>query len=270
MKLQRDSENTDLGWIVGGGEMGNLVRSMDRSQTPLGPIESWPQSLRTTVNICLASDLPICIVWGPGSVQIYNDGYRVICGGKHPKSMGQNFSNGCSEAWPVIGEAHDSALAGDTAFLEDQHIFLDRHGYNEECFFTFSFSPIRSDDEHIGGLFHPVIEMTAKALVERRTYTLRDLATFAGKAKSINEVITLSSQTLAQHKRDLPFVLIYLLDRTAQQPATGGVLRAQAVTIHPVHLERAKNQLTVSRVRGGERAYATMEQAVEELFASGP
>ena len=217
MKLQRDSENADSGWIVGGGEMGNLVRSMDWSETPLGSIESWPQSLRTTVNICLASDLPICIIWGPGSVQIYNDGYRVICGGKHPKSMGQNFSKCWSEAWSVIGEAHDSALAGDTAFLEDQHIFLDRHGYNEECFFTFSFSPIRGDDGHIGGLFHPVIEMTAKVLGERRTRTLRDLATFAGKAKSISEALTLSSQTLAQYKRDLPFVLIYLLDRTAQQ-----------------------------------------------------
>jgi hypothetical protein len=68
MKLQRDSENADSGWIVGGGEMGNLVRSMDWSETPLGSIESWPQSLRTTVNICLASDLPICIIWGPGSV----------------------------------------------------------------------------------------------------------------------------------------------------------------------------------------------------------
>ena len=172
MTLQRGSEITALTWVAGGGEMGKLVRSMDWSQTPLGPIDSWPQSLRTTVNICLASDLPICIIWGPGLVQIYNDGYREICGGKHPHSMGQNFPQCWREAWPVIGDAHDSALAGDTAFLENQHVVLSRHGYNEECFFTFSFSPIRDEDGHIGGLFHPVIEMTAKVLGERRTRTL--------------------------------------------------------------------------------------------------
>jgi signal transduction histidine kinase len=217
MTLPQASENTPLDWVVGGGEMGQLVRSMDWSLTPLGPLGSWPQSLRTTVNICLASDLPICIIWGPGLVQIYNDGYRVICGDKHPQSMGQNFQQCWIEAWPVIGAAHASALAGDTAFLEDQHIFLDRHGYNEECFFTFSFSPIRSEAGQVGGLFHPVIEMTAKVLAERRTRTLRDLATLAGKAKSIEEAIALSSKTLAPYQLDLPFALIYLLDRTAQR-----------------------------------------------------
>ena len=217
MTVQPTFEQAFPDWVVGGGEMGKLVRAMDWSLTPLGPIDAWPQSLRTTVNICLAADLPICIIWGPGLVQIYNDGYRVICGGKHPHSMGQNFSQCWSEAWPVIGAAHDCALAGDTAFLEDQHIFLGRHGYNEECFFTFSFSPIRSENGRVGGLFHPVIEMTAKVLGERRTRTLRDLATLAGKAKSIEEAITLSSQTLAPYQLDLPFVLIYLLDRTAQQ-----------------------------------------------------
>jgi signal transduction histidine kinase len=217
MTLQLGSEMTALDWVVGGGEMGKLVRSMDWSQTPLGPLGSWPQSLRTTVNICLASDLPICIIWGPGLVQIYNDGYRVICGGKHPQSMGQNFRQCWTEAWPVIGEACNSALSGDTAFLEDQHIFLARHWYNEECFFTFSFSPIRSEDGHIGGLFHPVIEMTAKVLGERRTRTLRDLATLAGKAKAIEEAIALSTRTLAPYQLDLPFVLTYLLDATKQQ-----------------------------------------------------
>ena len=133
-----------------GGEMGSLMRSFDWSKTPLGRVETWPQNLRTTVNICLASDLPICVIWGPSLVQFYNDGYRVICGGKHPRSMGQNFPECWREAWPVIGEAHDAALAGDTAFLENQHIFLERHGYLEECFFTFSFSPIFDETGRVG------------------------------------------------------------------------------------------------------------------------
>ncbi len=196
-------------WIVGGGEMGRLIQALDWSQSPLGPIASWSQSLRTTVNLCLASDLPICIIWGPERVQLYNDGYRVICGEKHPRSMGQNFAECWSEAWPVIGAAHDSAQGGDTAFLEDQQIFLERHGYVEETFFTFSFSPIRDETGRIAGLFHPVIEATAKMLGERRTRTLRDLTSDISNAKTIEEAFALSTTSLAGSPLDLPFLLIY-------------------------------------------------------------
>ncbi|MBC7636589.1 MAG: response regulator [Acetobacteraceae bacterium] len=218
MNGSRSSEPQPGGeWIVGGGEMGRLIRAMDWSPTPLGPIASWPKSLRITVNLCLASDLPICIIWGPELVQLYNDSYRVICGEKHPRSMGQNFPECWREAWPVIGAAHDSALAGDTAFLENQHIFLERHDYIEECFFTFSFSPIRDETGRLAGLFHPVIEMTPTQLSERRTRTLRDLASGVSNAKSVEEAFTLSTEALAEHPLDLPFVLIYRLDGLEQQ-----------------------------------------------------
>ena len=115
-------------WLVGGGEMGKLVRSMDWTKTPLGAIESWPQSLRTTVSLCLASNFPISLAWGPKHVQIYNDGYWPICGGKHPDSMGQDFSECWAAPWPVIGEAFERALAGETSYLENQRMFLDRNG----------------------------------------------------------------------------------------------------------------------------------------------
>ncbi|CAN5756505.1 hypothetical protein BH23GEM11_BH23GEM11_06610 [soil metagenome] len=197
--------------------MSELIRSKDWSLTPLGHIGSWPQSLRLTVNLCLASDLPICIIWGPSLVQIYNDAYRVICGGKHPESMGQNFRECWRSAWPIIGEAHDAALAGDTALLEDQQIFLDRHGFREECFFTFSFSPIRTENGEIGGLFHPVLEMTAKVLGARRTRALKDISICAAKAKSIEEAISLSSHSLAAYPLDVPFVLMYRIDPAQQQ-----------------------------------------------------
>ena len=201
-----------LAFLSGGKEMGRLIRSMDWSKTSLGPVADWPQSLRTTVSICLASDLPICVIWGPGLVQLYNDAYRVICGGKHPRSMGQNFSECWKEAWPVIGEAHNSALSGEPAFLEVQPIFLERHGFVEECFFTFSFSPIRDEAGRVGGLFHPVIEMTTQMLSERRTRALRDLAAQTGKAKSVGEALALAAQTLAQYDLDLPFTLFYAVE----------------------------------------------------------
>lgn len=212
-----NSDSNPLDFLMGGGEMGSLIRSMDWSESSLGSVDGWPQSLRTTISICLASDLPICVIWGPGHVQLYNDAYRVICGSKHPRSMGQKFSECWAEAWPVIGEAHDSALTGDTAFLESQQIFLERHGYVEECFFTFSFSPIRDEAGRVGGLFHPVIEMTAQMLSERRARTLRVLTAQISKAKSVNEVFSFSAQTLADYKLDLPFFVPYVLDRDGDQ-----------------------------------------------------
>src|ERR1700704_1497371 len=115
-------------WLFGGGEMGTLVRSMDWSRTALGPIDSWPPSLRTTVSLALNSNFPISLAWGPHHVQIYNDGYSPICAAKHPASRGQNFSKCWASAWPAIGDAFHSALAGTTAFLEDQRMFLDRLG----------------------------------------------------------------------------------------------------------------------------------------------
>ena len=94
--------------------MGKLIREMNWSKTPLGPIESWPQSLRTTVSLCLASNIPISIAWGPQRTQIYNDGYRPICGAKHPHSMGQDFRECWFSAWPAMGEAFERMKTGAT------------------------------------------------------------------------------------------------------------------------------------------------------------
>ena len=215
----------------GGEDMAALIRAFDWSKTPLGSAEKWSPSLRTTINICLASDLPICVIWGPELVQIYNDAYRVICGSKHPQSLGQNFAECWREAWPVIGEAHDSARAGDRAFLENQHIFLERHGYNEETFFTFSFSPIREEEGPVEGLFHPVIETTANMLAERRTRMLRDLAARTANAKTIEEACTLAGETIGGYDLDVPFSLLYLFDeggKSAQLSSATG-LRAGTV-----------------------------------------
>src|ERR1700759_4570252 len=156
--------------------MSDLIRFKDWSATPLGPIGSWPQSLRTTVSLCLASNFPINIIWGPSHVQIYNDGYRVVCGAAHPRALGQGYNVTWASAWPAVGKPFERALAGETSFLENQRMFLERNGYPEETFFTFSLSPIRDASGAVVGLFHPVTEPTAAMLAQRRTRTLRDVA----------------------------------------------------------------------------------------------
>ena len=196
-------------WLSGGGEMGKLVRSIDWSRAPLGSIDSWPQSLRTTVSLCLASNFPLCVVWGASHTQIYNDGYWPICGAKHPHSMGQDFTECWASAWPVIGVAFERALTGETSFLEDQRMFLDRNGYLEEAFFTFSFSPILDESGGVGGVFHPVTETTQKMLAERRTGALRDLAVRVAKGRTWQETLSHATEKLTEFSFDIPFALFY-------------------------------------------------------------
>jgi signal transduction histidine kinase len=202
---------TAADWLVGSSEIVQLIRSKDWSQTQLGAIETWPESLQTTVSLCLASSFPINLAWGPGYVQIWNEGYSRVCGDKHPGELGSDYRECWASAWPAIGGAFETACAGETAYLENQPMFLDRNGYLEETCFTFSLSPIRDETGRVVGLFHPVTETTAGMLSERRTRSLRDLASRAGHARSVTEA-ALSLEVLAGFELDLPFLLLYLGD----------------------------------------------------------
>ncbi len=205
-------KNDDLSWLAGGGEMGALIRSMDWSVTPLGPIAQWPQSLRTSVSLCLSSTFPILVAWGPDDIQIYNDAYRPICGGLHPRAMGGAFKEIWASALPVVGDAFERAHQGEGAYIRDQRMFLDRHGYLEEAFMTFSFSPIRDESGEVGGIFHPITETTDAVLNARRTQILRDLSAAIGDARTIGDIAHDIAAQYQQFALDLPFVLIYQLD----------------------------------------------------------
>src|SRR4051794_21057320 len=200
------------GWLVGDGEIVELIRSKDWSRTALGPIEDWPESLQTTVSLSLASSFPINVIWGPGAVQIWNEAYSKVCGDKHPREFASDYRECWASAWPAIGGAFETARAGETAFLENQPMFLDRNGYLEETWFTFSLSPIRDDTGQVVGLFHPVTETSPGMLADRRTRALRDLASCAGRTRNVHEAIELSLEMLGDYALDLPFLALYLID----------------------------------------------------------
>lgn len=225
----------DLSWLTGGGEMGALIRSMDWSATPLGPLQDWPQSLRTSVSLCLSSTFPILVAWGPDDIQIYNDAYRPICGELHPRAMGGPFKEIWASALPVVGDAFDRAHQGEGAYIKDQRMFLDRYGYLEEAFMTFSFSPIRVESGEVGGIFHPITEATAAVLGARRSQGLRDLNAAIADARSIGDVARDLEAQYQSMALDLPFVLLYQID------ADSGQLRLQSsagLDAHP-HLAPA-------------------------------
>ncbi len=201
--------SSGAGFLQGGGELGRLMRRKDWSATPIGAPHTWPQSLLTTVSLCLASDFPIDILWGPALTQIYNDGYRVICGDAHPRALGEAYDLTWASAWDEVGPSLERARRGETSFVENRRMFLTRNGYLEETFFTFSHSPIRDESGGVGGIFHPVTETTAAMISARRTLALRDLGASLIQAETEAEVAVRAVETLSRFPSDIPFVLIY-------------------------------------------------------------
>jgi PAS domain S-box-containing protein len=199
------------GWLVGGGEAGRLLRAMDWSRHPLGPIAGWPPSLRTAVNLCLDTRHPAAIWWGPGRIMFYNDGYRPMLGqDKHPQFLGGSGQACWSEIWSIIGPMMDQVIAtGEATWSEDMLLLMLRSGYLEETYFTFSYSPIRDETGTPMGIFDACTESTARVLGERRLRTLREMTV---EARIAREAAALCAEALGHNPQDIPFALVYLLD----------------------------------------------------------
>lgn len=228
--------------LAGGGEMGRLMREHDWSATPVGLVDSWPQSLRTAVSICLASRFPIIVFWGPDLIQFYNDAYRTILGTtKHPSALGQRAQDCWPEIWDVIEPMLHGVLAdGTSTWSENQLLLLERNGYPEECYFTFSYSPIRNETGDVGGVFCAVTETTGEVLGERRLRLLSALASRSAEAKNTEDACHLSAETIGSNSADLPFALIYLLDadgKYAHLCGTAGIPAGIAASPQTIDLE---------------------------------
>ena len=207
---------TQNDWLIDGGEMGELIRSMDWSQTPLGTRHLWPQSLRVAIGLCLESPLPSAIAWGTQRTHIYNDRYIPFCAKSHPQSMGRDFKECWYFAWPTINDALTRAQTGKATRLEEQCVFLEYSGHLEENFFALSFSPIRDESGGIGGVFIQLAELTQHKLAERRSNLLLALSAEIAEAAP-ERTIAAACDALTRHDQDLPFFLIYLIDVDARQ-----------------------------------------------------
>jgi PAS domain S-box-containing protein len=217
-------KESDMDWLIGGGEMGEIIRAMDWSQTPLGAIASWPQSLRTTVSILLNSRYPMFIFWGSKLVKVYNDSYRPILGAtKHPSALGKPGPEVWPEIWDIIGPMVDEVITqGKATWSDNLLLFMHRSGYSEEVYFTFSYSPVRDESGGVGGMFCACTETTQQVLGERRLRTLRDLAAQTVEAKSVEAACQIAMKTLANNPADIPFALLYLLEVEGNQAVLAG------------------------------------------------
>ena len=159
--------SSDLHFLSGGGEMGELIRATDWTQSPLGHPATWPPSLKTMVAVMLDNPFGMYIAWGDDYIQLYNDGYRPILGStKHPQALGISTKETFKEIWHIIGSMFGGVMEGKAVRYTDLMLPLNRNGFVEECYFDFSYSPIRKEDGTVGGVLVTVIETTNKKKAE--------------------------------------------------------------------------------------------------------
>jgi signal transduction histidine kinase/ActR/RegA family two-component response regulator len=213
---QQEHNDPDGGpaFLAGGGDTGALVRAFDWSSSPLGPPDTWPASLKTTVGILLQSRHPMFLWWGPELIQFYNDAYLPSFGkGKHPAAMGQRGEDCWQEIWPIIWpQINDVMTLGKPSWNEDHLVPIFRNGRLEEVYWTYGYSPVFDDDGGIGGTLVVCTETTSRVLAARRLQSMRGLAETAALGTSAATVITHAADVFSRATADIVFALIYNLD----------------------------------------------------------
>jgi signal transduction histidine kinase/DNA-binding NarL/FixJ family response regulator len=183
------------------------------------------------LRIMLTSRQPIWIGWGRDLIYFYNDPYKSIIGGKHPRALGRKTSEVWHEIWGDIGPMLDTAMRGDQGtYVEAQLLIMERNGYPEETYYTFSYSPIPNDDGSVGGIICANSDDTQRVIGQRQLALLRDLATSLAHVRTEAEICDRAAAQLKSNSHDLPFALIYVQD------GDGSGFKLQATSgIDPTH-----------------------------------
>ncbi|NJK32219.1 MAG: PAS domain-containing protein [Deltaproteobacteria bacterium] len=163
-------------WLVGGGELGSLIRAKDWSSSPLGPPEGWPIELRTILALMLDSTFAMCVLWGPDLITFYNDACAKVLGEQHPHALGRPVREYWGDRWSVIQPRFEAIMRGESFLDEQISLPLDRHGYVEQVLFTGSHSPVRYRDGSVAGVFAVMIETTWRVAEQARLVHERELA----------------------------------------------------------------------------------------------
>jgi PAS domain S-box-containing protein len=193
----------------GDGEMARRMRAYPWAGSGLGDPGDWPASLRTAVRICLTSRFPMIVWWDQDFRYFYNDAYLPLLGSKHP-ALGKPGEAVWTEIWDIIGPMLASVMAsGQATWSEDLLLPMNRHGYWEETYWTYSYSPLHDDAGVVRGVFTAVSDTTLRVVGERRLAALQDLGSLAGRARGAAEACQLVGQALSG-AADVPFAAIYL------------------------------------------------------------
>ncbi len=196
------------------GEVGRDLLAVEWERTPVGPPEAWSNSLRTVVRVMLASRFSMWMAWGPELTFFCNAAYRRdTLGKKYPWALGRPAREVWAEIWPDIGPRIDMVLQTGTATWDEcLLLFLERSGYMEETYHTFSYSPLPDERGAIAGMLCVVTEDTDRVIGERRMATLRDLGSVPTAIREEQAFLDASARHLAANQRSMPFTAVYLFD----------------------------------------------------------
>ncbi len=235
------------------GEMAALMRARDWTQTAVGPVGGWPQSLKIVVRIMLTSRYAMWMSWGTGrkSTFFYNDAYRPTLGVKHPWALGEPAQEVWAEIWSDIGPRIETVFRnGQATWDEGLLLFLERNGYPEETYHTFSYSPLADDNGEIGGMLCVVTEDTERVIGERRLALLRDVASALAAAQTEAAVFATIRRCL-EDRQDLPFTLTYLFDAdgaAAHLACSTGIPADHPVAVPVLPLEGASTPWPLQQI----------------------
>lgn len=247
-------------FLSGGGELGQRIREFDWSKTSLGPVETWPQSLRTCVRIMLTSRQPIWIGWGKELIKLYNDPYKTIVGGKHPWALGSPSAVVWKEIWEHIGVMLKKAMErGEGTYVESQLLVMHRNGYPEETYYTFSYTPIPGDDGRTAGIICANTDDTDRIISERQLRTLTALGKNLLNLQSDEEIISNTIESLKDNPHDFPYVLFYTL-KGDKAVYAGSTSLGQAAAAIPTEIYLSGDSPLANAMRG------TMKDRRPHLF----
>jgi PAS domain S-box-containing protein len=182
---------------TGGGELGALIRQFDWAKTSLGPLATWPQSLKTVTETLLRSPVPIVLLWGEDGIMIYNDAYSAFAGGRHPKLLGSKVRDGWSEVADFNDNVMKVGLSGGTLAYKDQELTLYRHGQPEQVWMNLDYSPVLNEAGEPAGVIAVVVETTQRVIAERRLRENRD------ELHRVHAILLESQKTLKDRESDL-------------------------------------------------------------------
>ncbi len=212
-KLAAQAPPSARALFAGGGELGRRMAEIDWSSTSLGPVDGWPQSLKTCVRIILTSRQPMFVWWGDDLVNLYNDAYKSIIGDKHPEALARPASQVWAEIWDQVGPRAAQAMRSqEGTYDEALLLIMHRYGYDEETYYTFSYSPVPNDDGGTGGLICANTADTERIVGERQLSSLHALAACTSDQRSWRNAFGAAADALSGNPKDIPFALIYALD----------------------------------------------------------
>jgi signal transduction histidine kinase/DNA-binding NarL/FixJ family response regulator len=196
--------------FAAGGEAGRLMAALDWSATPVGPVETWPASLRFAVRTVLVSRFPMVLTWGPEFTQFYNDAYAPLIGSQHP-AIGDDIRVTLAAGWGVLGPPIAHAMTTlESSWFPALQLLLERAGYREETYFTVTHAPAFGDDGAVAGMHAVCYEVTGEVIGGRRQRLLHQLSVAGGSVGDEQQTVGAMCATLSGDPLDVPFAAVYL------------------------------------------------------------